>query len=285
IINNKDPNDAMMISLGPLYQNADKTLETSMSLIQVGNWDNKSQKLVDLTTSHKKDGRTLLLDGGVGVGKTQLPMEWILGRYVDDQMYLEAATLWNGGLFSKNEKGLYGVAGLDLGKVYAAAGYGDGLITGFSGIKDVEGFGNFIYATYNQETGLWGFKSQTGLINPNKGFFNKDMFDFAASYLTIKPFLDTHFSPVLSKGPLVIKVAGSGDQKNTKLEFMVGGDVGPVSIAGGVISDKGPNKNAITGAVELYAQMKALGLKGNFEARYQTDGSLSGYIVTNVPLN
>lgn len=283
-INDVDPNDAMLIGLGPLYENKDKSFNVSGSLIEVGNWDSKSRAFIDATATYKTGNKTFLLDTGAGFGE-QAPLEWILGRYTDDNVYIEGGSLWNGGLFAKNDKGLYGVVGLDLGEVYNAVGYGDGLLTGFSGIKNVDGFGNFIYGTYNQNSGLWSFKSQTAFINPDEGFYSKGTFDFAASYLTIKPFLDTHFSPLLAKGPLVVKVAGSGDHENTKLEFMVGGDVGPVSLAGGLISDKGPNKDALHGAVELYTQLKSLGLNGKFEARYQTDGNLSGYIVTNIPLN
>lgn len=274
---NKTKNDIARISL--------KDKNIGLNLYNVGNLDGKDIAYWEAWKEFNEGKNSFLIDVGTGHGKTTLPQYFVIGRMSNDKTFLEAGIFNESDKLFQPDKSLYGYAGYDFGDAYVGVGKNPDKYVGIAGIKGFEDLGNLTYALYNPETKSWNIKSQTSFKNANQKFFNKELFDYAGELFSVPPFFPVHFSPVMTKGDVTMKLMGNGDDKKTELEAMVGIDNAIIPFGIGVNNLSKDGKNNTNFALELYKGFKAAGLDGYIEARYNArTGDINGYIVLNYQL-
>lgn len=105
---------------------------------------------------------------------------------------------------------------------FVALGKQDKQYWAYGGTKGLDHFGNFTLVNYQPETKNFWFKSQTAFGEINKNFFCQENYILAASYLTVPTFFYIHFSPIVTKGSLTLKVEGRRTGNVQNYEVMMG---------------------------------------------------------------
>ena len=262
-----------------------KDKNIGLNLYKGGDWSGEDILYSEAWKTLQSGKNSFLIDVGMGHGNKTKPQYFFIGNVVNDKLFLEAGLFAEGDKFFEPSESFYGYAGFDFDKVYAGVGKNPSQYVGVAGIKGFEDLGNLTYALYNPETKTWNVKSQTSFKNANQNFFNKGLFDYAGELFSVPPFFPPHFSPVMTKGDVTMKLMGNGDSKQTELEALVGVDNAILPFAVGVNNLSKGGLNNTNFALELYKGFKGKGFDGYVEARYNArTGDITGYVVLNYEL-
>lgn len=249
--------DVLGIIIPKIWSNSTSSLNGMI----VKNGDGNNDQFIFDVWGNKKFGKlTTMLEIGRIVSSTSEPRDIIGTRlsYSDftAETYVVTKHQINQGL-TKNDL-YYAWIAYHPNKAFIALGKQDKQYWGYAGTKGFSRFGNFTFVNYQPETKNFWFKSQTAFGEINQNFFCQENYILATSYLTVPLFYYLHFSPIVTKGPLTIKVEGRQTAGLQNYEVMLGKQLGNNSFgfAVGVNSEYNKNVLNLSPSFELYKSWK-----------------------------
>jgi hypothetical protein len=258
-----------------------------LNMYKVGDHDGLDKTYLEAWTMlDLEKGRSLLIDAGFDLGKNSQQEFFILTNYVGDNVQIGGAIFETAENLTDFKNSTYAYAGVDLGKVYLGAGKNKDELLGLVGTTDTKDLGVFGFGFYNPEQSTWSFSLEGAHGDLNKGFYSKEMFDFATMYLSVPQFFPVQFSPQMARGKYTAKIAGRGTKEGTQILTSVGytNKVLPIAIGTSTTTTKSLETGDISSqtglTVQIYKEFELnKHVSGKVEARYNTQTStLDSYV-------
>ena len=258
-----------------------------VNMYKLGDHDGLDKTYLEAWTQLDLDkGRTLLIDAGFDLGKNSDQEFFVLTNYVSDKVQIGGAIFETAENLTDFKNSTYAYAGVDLGKVYLGAGKNSDQLLGLIGTTDTKDLGVFGFGFYNPSQATWSFSLEGAHGDLNKGFYSKDMFDFATMYLSVPQFFPVQFSPQMARGTYTAKITGRGseDAKTIQTSFGYTNKVLPFAIGTSTtttIDQETDDVSSQTGLTfQIYKEFDITKhVTGKVEARYNTQTStLDSYV-------
>lgn len=251
-------NDVLGIIFPKIYSNSTSSL--SGAIVKIGDGKSNDQFAVDLWENKKFGKLTSLIEAGRVFSKTSLPWDFIGTRLSYGNFTAEAYVVAKHPINQRFKKTDNYCAWIAYHTKYTFTAFGkqDKQYWGYAGTKGLSRFGNFTFVNYQPETNNFWFKSQTAFGEINQKFFCQENYILATSYLTVPLFYYLHFSPIVTKGPLTIKIEGRRTNGVQNYEAMMGKQLGNnlFGFATGINSEYNESNLNLAPSFELYKSWK-----------------------------
>jgi len=250
--------DVLGIIIPKIWSN--ETSSLSGMIVKNGDGNSKDQFALDVW-GHKKFGQlATMLEAGRILSPASQPWDFIGTRIAHGNFTVEAYVIAKHPINQRLNKDdlYYAWIAYHPNHTFVALGKQDRQYWGYAGTKKLSHFGNFTFVNYQPETKNFWFKSQTGFGEINQDFFCQENYIIATSYLTIPLFYYLHFSPILSKGTLAIKVEGRQTAGLQNYEVMLGKQLSNnlFGFAVGINSEYNKSDLNLAPSFELYKSWK-----------------------------
>lgn len=250
--------DVLGIILPNIWSNSKSNL--SGMIIKTGDGNSRDQFAFDAIINTKFGKLTALFDAMHIANSYKDPWDFIGTRLSYGNFTVEAylATEHQDSRGRMQSKAYYAWVAYHPEHAFIALGKQERQYWGYIGTKELERFGSFAFMNYQPETKNFWFKSQTGFGEINHKFFCQDNYVVATSYLTITPFYYLHFSPIITKGTVTLKIEGRQTAGIQNYEVMLGKQLGNNSFgfATGINSQYYKNDLNLSPSFELYKSWK-----------------------------
>jgi hypothetical protein len=214
--------DVLGIIIPKIWSNATSSL--SGMIVKNGDGNSKDQFAFDIWGNKKFGKLAAMLEAGRIVSPASKPWDFIGTRLAYGNFTAEAYVIAKHPMnqrLTKNDL-YYAWIAYHPDHAFVALGKQDRQYWGYAGTKGLSRFGNFTFVNYQPETKNFWFKSQTGFGEINQKFFCQENYILATSYLTVPLFYYLHFSPIVTKGTLTVKVEGRQTAGFQNYEVMMG---------------------------------------------------------------
>ena len=251
-------NDVLGIIFPKIYSNATSSL--SGMIVKNGDGNSNDQFIFDVWGNKKFGKLTTALDLGHIVSRVSKPHYFIGTRLSYGNFTAEGYIVSKHPINQRLEKTDYYYAWIAYHTTYTFTAFGkqDKQYWGYAGTKGLKHFGNFTFLNYQPETNNFWFKSQTGFGEINQKFFCQENYIVATSYFTVPLFYYLHFSPLVTKGTLTIKVEGRRTAGIQNYEAMLGKQLGNnlLGFAAGINSEYSNKNLNLAPSFEIYKTWK-----------------------------
>jgi hypothetical protein len=243
-------------------------------LLEAGDWNNSSLLVANTFGKYQFKGWSLAGEyRHIFLGESKLN-EHLLARFENKLFTVE-------GMLAVNDSvEPYAWVAIHPEKFYAAIGFETTRTWAAIGTKGWNNFGNLTFGDYDWKTGNFWIRSQTGIGEINKGFFNQDLYNLALNYFVIPSFFYLHLSPLSTKGTRTFKVDIARTNGVYAIELAYGRQIGKIfQTAVGMTSKITDSQVKIAPMIEVYKDWQLTGFKAIMELRYEfLSKQLLGYI-------
>ena len=214
--------DVLGIIIPKIWSNSTSSL--SGMIVKNGDGTSKDQFAFDVWGNKKFGKLAVMLEAGRIVSPASKPWDFIGTRLAHGNFTAEAYIIAKHPMNQRLTKDdlYYAWIAYHPNHAFVALGKQDRQYWGYAGTKGLSRFGNFTFVNYQPETKNFWFKSQTAFGEINQKFFCQENYILATSYLTVPLFYYLHFSPIVTKGTLTIKVEGRQTAGLQNYEVMMG---------------------------------------------------------------
>ncbi|HZJ40662.1 MAG TPA: hypothetical protein VFD16_00130 [Candidatus Saccharimonadales bacterium] len=250
--------DVLGIIIPNVWSNSTSNL--SGMIIKTGDGNSHDQFAFDAMINTKFGKLNALFEAMHVVNSYKDPWNFIGARLTygnfTTEAYIATKHLDNQGLAQGNA--YYTWVAYHPKHAFVALGKQEQQYWGYIGTKELQRFGSFAFINYQPETKNFWFKSQTGFGAINQKFFCQENYILATSYLTITPFYYLHFSPIVTKGTLTVKIEGKQAADIQNYEIMLGKQLGNnlFGFATGINSEYNKTVLKLSPSFELYKSWK-----------------------------
>ncbi|HZJ41717.1 MAG TPA: hypothetical protein VFD51_01750 [Patescibacteria group bacterium] len=251
-------NDVLGIIIPKIWSNSTSSL--SGMIVKIGDGNSNDQFAFDIWGNRKFGKLATMLEIRRIVSPANKPWNFIGTRLSYGNFTAEAyAVSKYQGNQGKTKKGpYYSWIAYHPSHAFVAIGKQDRQYGGYAGTKGLSRFGNFTFVNYQPDTKNFWFKSQTAFGNINQKFFCQETYILATSYLTVPLFYYIHFSPIVTKGTLTLKVEGRQTAGFQNYEVMMGKQLNNnlFGFAVGINSEYNKDDLNLSPSFELYKSWK-----------------------------